>query len=192
MKKKGYSCFNEFYKVIERNPEHMAEFLDRMTINVSEFFRNYKRWEVLENKILPRLIQGSGQTAEYKGGKKKLKVWSAACSTGEEPYTLAMMLSNHIPLSHITIQATDIDYNALQRAKNGIYPERSLNEVPQHFKEKFFSQEGALFRVNEKIKNTVTFSKQNLLADQFDTDFDLIVCRKCFNLFYRRSKTYFV
>ena len=80
--KRGYKSFRDYYQAIENSHEVLTEFLDRLTINVSEFYRNYKRWEVLENKILPSLLSSS----------RKLKIWSAACSTGEEPYTIAMML----------------------------------------------------------------------------------------------------
>lgn len=72
--------------------------------------------------------------------QKKLKIWSAACSTGEEPYTLAMILSNLVPLSRIEILATDLDENVLARAKLGMYPERSLNEVPEEIKRKYFEK----------------------------------------------------
>src|SRR6478735_7448980 len=82
-KKKGFSSFFEYYRAMNSKNELLEEFLDRMTINVSEFYRNYQRWDILEQKILPTLVKG----------KTDLKVWSAACSTGEEPYTLAMVLS---------------------------------------------------------------------------------------------------
>ena len=80
--KRGYKSFQEYYQAIKNSHEVLIEFLDRMTINVSEFYRNYKRWEVLETKILPSLLSST----------RKLKIWSAACSTGEEPYTIAMVL----------------------------------------------------------------------------------------------------
>lgn len=176
--KKGHKSFHEYYKIISSDDGQMAEFLDRMTINVSEFYRNYKRWEVLETRILPRLLKE----------KRTLKVWSAACSTGEEPYTLAMMLSNHLPLTQFKILATDLDENALQRAKHAVYPERSLAEVPPEIKDTLFTVEGSLYRVNEEIKNTVTFKQQNLLADSFDKDFDLIVCRNVLIYFTEQAK----
>ncbi|MGR3764832.1 CheR family methyltransferase [Rossellomorea sp. NS-SX7] len=176
--KKGYSSFKEYYKLISSDDEQMAEFLDRMTINVSEFYRNHKRWEVLETRILPRLLQD----------KHSLKVWSAACSTGEEPYTLAMMLSKYIPMTNLKILATDLDGNALQRAKHAVYPERSLAEVPPEIRRKFFTEEGSLYRVDEGIRNAVTFKQQNLLADAFDYDFDLIVCRNVLIYFTEEAK----
>ncbi|MCA1054639.1 protein-glutamate O-methyltransferase CheR [Rossellomorea aquimaris] len=176
--KKGFGSFQEYYKTLCMDDVQMAEFLDRMTINVSEFFRNYKRWEVLETKILPRLLKG----------KQNLKIWSAACSTGEEPYTLAMMLSNHLPLNQIKILATDLDDNALMRAKAAVYQERSLAEVPLDRKQKFFTPHGSLFKVNDDIRKTVTFKKQNLLADPFEKEFDLIVCRNVLIYFTEDAK----
>jgi len=176
--KKGFGSFQEFFSKLNRDSEEMEGFLDRMTINVSEFYRNYKRWEVLETKILPRLLQEN----------KSLKIWSAACSTGEEPYTIAMMLSEHMTLSGRTITATDIDKNAIQRARNGLYPERSLNEVPSVMKARYFTQEGALFKLNEEIRKNVTFKQQNLLSDPFEGNYDLIVCRNVLIYFTEEAK----
>lgn len=160
------------------NSDILHEFLDRMTINVSEFYRNKQRWDVLENKIFPRLL------AE----RKSLKIWSAASSTGEEPYTIAMVLSKYIPLSSISILATDLDSNAIEKAKIGIYPERSLNEVPVEMKKKYFTLEGTYYRVSDKIKKTVTFKQHNLLADSFESNFDLIVCRNVLIYFTEEAK----
>ena len=158
--------------------ELFYEFLDRMTINVSEFYRNGERWEVLEKKLFPKLLEKN----------PKLKVWSAACSTGEEPYTLAMILSKFIPLSQVQVFATDLDENVIARAKLGIYPERSLQEVPADIKSKYFVKEGSNYRVVDEIKRTVTFKKHNLLADNFDSNFDLIVCRNVMIYFTEEAK----
>jgi len=177
--KKGLSSFTEYYKNIKMEPTVLNEFLDRMTINVSEFYRNYKRWEIFEKKILPRMLSSSSS----------LKIWSAACSTGEEPYTIAMILSKYLPLSNIAIYATDIDDNVLVKAKRGVYPERSLIEVPKDIKQKFFIQEDGFYRVTEEIKRTVTFKKQNLLAERFQTNYDLIVCRNVLIYFTEEAKT---
>ncbi|CAN7345614.1 CheR family methyltransferase [Rossellomorea sp. LjRoot5] len=176
--KKGYGSFQEFFGALNRDREEMEGFLDRMTINVSEFFRNYKRWEIMETKILPRLLDGNAT----------LKVWSAACSTGEEPYTLSMMLSKYIPLSGGSITATDIDKNALQRAMNGVYPERSLSEIPEEMKKIHFIQEGPLFKLKDEVKRTVTFKQQNLLSDPFEGKYDLIVCRNVMIYFTEEAK----
>lgn len=176
--KKGFSNFGDFFLALNKDSELLNEFLDRMTINVSEFYRNAKRWEVLEKSILPELIQKNGN----------LKIWSAACSTGEEPYTLAMVLSKHLPLSKVQILATDIDDNVLAKAKMAVYPERSLNEAPKDIVKEFFVKEGSYYKVTEDVRKTVTFKKRNLLADPFDGPFDLIVCRNVLIYFTEEAK----
>lgn len=176
--KRGYKSFVDFFNGMNQDMALFHEFLDRMTINVSEFYRNAKRWEVLEEKILPMLLKKSARP----------KVWSAACSTGEEPYTLAMILSKFMPLSQVSVLATDLDDNAIARAKVGSYPERSLQEVPADMKNKYFSKEGIHYSISEDIKKAVVFKKQNLLADRFETGFDLIVCRNVLIYFTEEAK----
>lgn len=176
--KKGYRSFVDFFAALDRDRDLMNEFLDRMTINVSEFYRNAKRWEVLQNKIFPKLLENN----------KRLKIWSAACSTGEEPYSLAMVLSQHVPLSQVNVLATDLDENVIQKAKLGLYPERSLAEVPKDIQAKYFTKEGPFFKVSEDIKRTVTFKKHNLLKDTYEANYDLIVCRNVMIYFTEEAK----
>lgn len=176
--KKGFQSFKDFAAALEKDQALLNETLDRMTINVSEFYRNYKRWEVLETAILP-LIKTS----------KPLKIWSAACSTGEEPYTLAMLLDQQKGLSGYQIMATDIDEKALEKAKKGVYQERSLQEVPTSVKDRYFTQNAnRSYEVKPEIKKNITFKKHNLLADRYEQDFDLIVCRNVFIYFTESAK----
>ncbi|GGM22859.1 chemotaxis protein methyltransferase [Paraliobacillus quinghaiensis] len=177
--KKGFSDFNSYYQALVSNKELMEEFLDKMTINVSEFYRNSSRWNILENKILPDLLKKN----------RKLKIWSAACSTGDEPYTIAMMLSQYVDLDDVSILATDIDDKILERAKKGIYTERALKEVPPKLKEKFFKKDGSLYTIDDKIKSAITFKKHNLLSDPYPSNFDLIVCRNVLIYFTEEAKT---
>ncbi|WP_391208967.1 CheR family methyltransferase [Psychrobacillus sp. L4] len=176
--KKGYKNFVEFFNALDHDRDLLNEFLDRMTINVSEFYRNGKRWEVLQNKIFPKLLAEN----------KRLKIWSAACSTGEEPYTTAMVLSNYLPLSQISVHATDLDENAIHRAKVGIYPERSLAEVPNEMKIKYFEKQGQFYKVEDAIKKTANFKKHNLLKDTYDKNYDLIICRNVMIYFTEEAK----
>jgi chemotaxis protein methyltransferase CheR len=176
--KKGFHSFSDFYQGLSRNKELLDEFLDRMTINVSEFYRNAKRWEILETQLLPSLAGRGG----------RLKVWSAACSTGEEPYTIAMILGKFIPLSQVQVLATDIDEKVLARAQAGIYQERSLNEMPDSMKRNYFTKEGSLYKISDEIKKAVVFQKQNLLSDPFGGPYDLIVCRNVLIYFTEEAK----
>lgn len=176
--KKGYRSFNDFSSALSSENKLLDEFLDRMTINVSEFYRNQKRWSVLEDKILPVLLKNH----------KPLKVWSAACSTGEEPYSLAMVLNNFPKGSYAKILATDLDRVALEKAKIGLYVERALAEVPIEVKHKHFTRQGAFYQVTDHIKNQVIFKQQNLLNDRFESGYDLIVCRNVMIYFTEEAK----
>ncbi|MDG5470646.1 protein-glutamate O-methyltransferase CheR [Jeotgalibacillus sp. ET6] len=176
--KKGYTSFTEFYSSLHQNENLLKEFLDRITINVSEFYRNVKRWEVLEQKILPDLLKE----------KHKIKIWSAACSTGEEPYSLAMMMLNLLPASSFTIIATDLDASAIEKAQIGLYSERSLAEIPKNMKRRHFIHQGAYYKISDDIKSCVTFKQQNLLKDRFESQFDLIVCRNVMIYFTEDAK----
>lgn len=176
--KRGYKLFEDYFDALISTPDLYNEFLDKMTINVSEFYRNPGRWQVLEEKIIPRLMQDS----------RRLKVWSAACSTGEEPYSLVMLLSNFLPLAQIQVKATDIDQKALQTAQEGIYNERSLHDVPKPLVQQFFRQEGEKYTISGDIKKRVSFAQQNLLADSYGEGYDLIVCRNVLIYFTEEAK----
>ncbi|MET3544004.1 chemotaxis protein methyltransferase CheR [Paenibacillus favisporus] len=177
--KNGYSSFTEFFEALQKDKRLFHEFLDRMTINVSEFWRNPNRWEVLRDVILPELTAGA---------RSRLKVWSAACSTGEEPYTLAMILDGKGLLQTSTLVATDIDEGALAKAKQGLYLERSLKDVPKEVAARYFSQEGPMYKFSEGLKANVQFRKQNLLTDTFEQNHDLIVCRNVMIYFTEEAK----
>ncbi|MNO12571.1 Chemotaxis protein methyltransferase Cher2 [compost metagenome] len=176
--KNGYATFADFYTAMMSNKPLFYEFLDKMTINVSEFWRNPNRWEVLRDSVLPELA----------AGRPKLRVWSAACSTGEEPYTLSMILADLGLLPNTYLLATDIDDGALGKAQEGLYLERSLKDVPKAVAERYFSPEGHMFRFDPKLKKAVTFKKQNLLLDTFEEGFDLIVCRNVMIYFTEEAK----
>jgi chemotaxis protein methyltransferase CheR len=176
--KRGYNTFESFFEAMTKDQELFNEFLDRMTINVSEFFRNPSRWQVLETKIIPRLLKERG----------RLKCWSAACSTGEEPYSLAMLLSRFMPLHEVDITATDIDEGAIAKAKQGIYTDRSLQDAPKDLVSKYFKKEGIMFAISDEIKRLIKFKRHNMLADPFDKNYDLIICRNVMIYFTEEAK----
>lgn len=177
----GHDTFMSFFDAMKKDHQLLNQFLDRMTINVSEFWRNPARWMMLENKFIPEMLQR----------ERRLKVWSAACSTGEEPYSLAMILDARNVLKDAHILATDIDEGALEKAKKGIYSERSLKDVPSSYLAKYFKAEpqGLTYHVSDTLKHAVKFQKQNLLEDPFDHNFDLIVCRNVMIYFTEDAKS---
>ncbi len=166
---KGYSTFADYFKALDQDQELLNEFVDRITINVSEFYRNPKRWEVLHQTIFPLLLK------EHRN--QPLTIWSAACSTGEEPYSVAMMMNTYFPEENVRIIATDIDEGALEKAKAGIYQKNALKDLPRVLQKKYFTEKHHLFHIDPKIKNMVTFKKHNLLADTYPKEVHLIICR---------------
>lgn len=178
IKRNGKSSFEEYFQLISGNSNKFNEFINYLTINVSEFYRNANQWEILKETVIPSLMTS----------KSSLKVWSAACSTGEEPYTLVMTLSNHFPLSKIKVQAFDIDEEAISKAKVGIYSEKSIANVPEDFKKKYFTKVANSYKISDQIKKCVEFKKFNLLKDKYPSGYDLIVCRNVMIYFTEEAK----
>ena len=178
IKRNNYNNYEDYFCAIDKDKVLFNEFINYLTINVSEFYRNPNQWEILKNDLLPNLLKNNGN----------LKVWSAACSTGEEPYSLAMILSDLIPLGQIKVLATDIDKDALQKAKLGVYSKKSLENVPSDKVNKFFVKVGDSYRISEDIKKCIEFSHHNLLSDKYPEKCDLIVCRNVMIYFTEESK----
>lgn len=173
-----YNDFLDYFEGLKSDEKLLNEFINYLTINVSEFFRNPAQWDVLEKEILPELISNN----------KKLKIWSSACSTGEEPYTLAMILSRYYDIKDITILATDIDVEAIEKAKIGIYNEKSLQNVPKDLKDRFFKRENNYFKISQSIKNCIKFNRIDLLQDEFPKNCHLILCRNVLIYFTEEAK----
>lgn len=171
--------YDEYVKLIKQDKDKFDQFVNFLTINVSEFYRNPEQWKFLDKEVFPMLIQTFG---------KNLKIWSAACSTGDEPYSLVMALSRHVPLSQIHIIATDIDRQVLDKARLGIYNEKSITSVPDDLKQKYFTQVGSSYKIADEIKRCVDFKEHNLLKDPYPTDCNLIVCRNVVIYFTEEAK----
>ncbi|MBJ6363531.1 CheR family methyltransferase [Paenibacillus sp. GCM10012307] len=175
--KHGYTTFKAYWDALNSTPRLLDEFLDRMTINVSEFWRNPTRWAALEKRFLPEILKEN----------RNPKIWSAACSTGEEPYTIAMILDKLGALERSSLLATDLDAGVLAKAANGEYLDRSLKDVPKGYIE-YFNQRSNNFIVSDKLKRAIRFKQHNLLHDRFEGPFDLIVCRNVMIYFTDEAK----
>ena len=178
IKKNQCNGYAEYVRLLKSNPVSLQEFINYLTINVTEFFRNPSQWDILEKQIFPLLLQK----------KRAIKIWSAACSTGDEPYSLAMVLSKFMPLNQINILATDIDKEVLEKAKKGQYIERSITNVPKEFQDKFLDKQDGVFTVKQSIKDCITFKQHNLLKDPYPSGIDLIVCRNVLIYFTEEAK----
>ncbi|WP_315969503.1 CheR family methyltransferase [Oceanobacillus massiliensis] len=176
--KRGFPSFIIYFDALCNDEMLLKEFTDRLTINVSEFYRNPRRWDVLKDRILPMLLQNNG----------RLSIWSAACSTGEEPYSLALMIKEHFPAAAVQILATDIDELVLSKAQQGVYTEQALKELPNPLRKKYFTKTGSLYKIDDALKKDITFKKHNLLADRYPVHVDLIVCRNVLIYFTDKAK----
>lgn len=172
--------YDDFVKELTKKGDMFEEFVNYLTINVSEFWRNPDQWKVLETEIVPKLIEHSG---------KNLKVWSAACSTGDEPYSLVMLLSKFMPLSDIKIIATDIDKQVIEKAKAGLYSQKSVAGLPADLLGKYFTKVGlSNYQIAPEVKACVEFREHNLLKDSYPKGMDLIVCRNVLIYFTEEAK----
>lgn len=177
--KNGIVGYDKYIAFIKGNSKKFEEFVNYLTINVSEFYRNPDQWRVMEKEIIPELISKFG---------RKLKIWSAACSTGDEPYSLVMALSKHVPLDQIRIYATDLDKQVIAKAKVGLYNEKSIANVPEDLKKKFFTRVGVSYQISEEIKKRVEFCQHNLLKDNYQSGWHMIVCRNVLIYFTEDAK----
>lgn len=165
--KNNFPSASTFCSMLEKSKDKQRELLDYMAINVSEFFRDSSRFEILRDTVLPQLMEN----------RRRLNIWSAACSCGQEPYSLAMLLEEMFP-GHHRIVATDIDESALTQAKNGgPYLPYEVRNVEKKYIDKYFTKNEAGYWMDAEIKKKVLFQRHNLLRDPFEINFDLIVCR---------------
>jgi chemotaxis protein methyltransferase CheR len=179
IRKNGFDNYNSYYDLLKVNKKHLQEFLGYITINVSEFFRNPLQWDVLETEIIPELMSS----------KASIKIWSSACASGEEPYSIALMLKKKNFLEKAQIFATDIDDDALNAAKEGVYTKKSLTNVQKNLIKLYFIDKGNdFFEINDEIKKKVAFKRLNLLEDNFPGHFDLILCRNVMIYFTEAAK----
>lgn len=155
-------------KLIEQDEEALQHLKDFLMINVSEFFRNPERYEVLEKELLPELRKRSG----------RLTIWSAGCSIGAEPYSVAILLAEQPDGLRHKVLGTDIDAKALRVARAGIYSEDKLREVSEARRRRFFQRtEDGQWKINEEIQKQVEFRQHDLLSDPYPQGVHLILCR---------------
>ncbi len=159
-----------------------------LTINVTQFFRNMPTYEGIRDLVLPVLFRDKAMK-----GEKELGIWSAGCSSGEEPYSIAILLKEYFERDlrrfTVSITATDIDAEMIDRAREGVYEEGNMAEMPPPLKKKYFTrEEKGRYRLAEGIKAMVTFRAGNILADGVCKGQDLILCRNTLIYFTREQQ----
>ncbi|MFB2937690.1 CheR family methyltransferase [Aerosakkonemataceae cyanobacterium BLCC-F154] len=179
--------------------QEWKELVCLLTTGESYFFRDRGQFTLLRSKILPEIIAAKLQKSEATGNQKKsLRIWSAGCSTGEEPYSLAILIQELIPNLEnwqIFVLGTDINYKAIEKAKQGIYNPWSFRLVDPHLQINYFQQQQNEWQIDDRIRQMVKLQQGNLLADNFPDynteihDMDLILCRNVFVYFEHKAIT---
>lgn len=167
MSRVGVNSVEEYIELLKSSAAQKQKFLDFITINVTEFYRNPEIFEDLKAHLKNELLKNN----------RSLKIWSAACSVGAEPYSIAMMLDELHASGSNKIIATDIDSTILNKAKEGTYTAAEVKNVSESNLNKYFTKSGDKYIINNNIKNMVTYKKHDLILENYERDFDLIVCR---------------
>jgi len=172
--------FRDYFFMLKYSNDEteLQEIINRLTINETYFFRDFPQLQGFAESILPEMIK-----SKEAAGQRTLKIWSAGCATGEEPYTLAIILMEMIPNFEkwkIQILGTDINTRVLDMARKGLYNSRSIKDVPQDYLERYFTKRGTMYSMNLNVKGMVDYQILNL-SDQSKfkehQGFDFVFCR---------------
>jgi len=179
------SDWPEYFHMISQNIEERDRFRNYLTINVTEFFRDPDRWNMLRRDVMPQLLKDNARNGDPRKG---LRVWSAGCSIGVEAYTLTMLLDEIAPNLNHFLLASDLDRGALTKARaRGPYNQDEIRNLTPEQRARYMDL-GAGNYVKSSFASRVTFREQNMLVDRFDNGFDLIVCRNVVIYFTNDAK----
>lgn len=187
LKALNLNSFKEYYEFLIKNEEEYTDLVNAISTNVTSFFREPRQWEFLRREIHNIKARNNG----------KLRIWSSASSTGEEPYTIGMFLKDELKdfdNIDIKILATDISHDALKKAIKGVYSSKTIGGLQKHYIFKNFTRIGKTdeYKVNNDLKNLVTFREFNLVYGNYsifkETKFDMIFCRNVMIYFDNETK----
>lgn len=177
LKARNLNSFLEYCELLQSDlgEEEIPFMIDAISTNITYFFRERAHYRFLNDHALPAI-------SENLGSIKKLKIWSAACSSGEEPYSIAMIANAFFENASVDLKilATDINSEVLEVARRGIYGKQKLDEIPNYFREKYFKSHGEdFFKINSGLAGSVYFRKLNLVDRDFPFKgtFEIIFCR---------------
>lgn len=188
--KNGFESFTEYFEAVvaDQTGKAASELVNILSTNHTFFMREAEHFEYFKSKVLPQL-------AVTESEKKDLRIWSAGCSSGEEPYTLAMILADYFGpqfgMWDTKILATDISTRALEMGINGVYPDDGLTDIPPSWQKKYFlHQDDGTVQMTDKIKKEVVFRKFNLMEEAFPfkKKFHVIFCRNVMIYFDEKTK----
>ncbi|HWR68124.1 MAG TPA: protein-glutamate O-methyltransferase [Desulfomonilia bacterium] len=185
---RGFSEYHQYLKDSSDAEDEIIHLINRITTNKTDFFRERHHFDLLRNEIFPPIIE-----AARNGGERRLRIWSAGCSSGEEPYSIAMTVSDVFQEERgwdIKILATDLDTDVLSKASRGVYTSQQITPVPMGSLSKYFVRTPEGYEAGQNLKNLITFRKLNLMDATFPMKkpFDIIFCRNVMIYFNEETK----
>jgi two-component system CheB/CheR fusion protein len=185
MQEVGAQTFDDYRDYLEVHSEEFAHLFNTILINVTHFFRDPQAWDYLSTEIIPQILAD-------KKPEDVIRVWSAGCASGEEAYTLAMLLAEHLGTlafrQRVKIYATDLDQDALGIARQGSYDARTVEDIPGALLEKYFDRTGSRYSFNTDLRRCVIFGRNDLAHDAPISRLDLLVCRNTLMYFNAESQ----
>lgn len=176
LRRSSLNNWDDYFQMVREDQNEDVRFRNYLTINVTSFFRDPDRWAVFEKDVLPGVLSnGNGSPSLL---SRSLKVWSAGCSIGAEPYTLGIILNRVTPYADHDFLATDFDRGALEIARaGGPFIRDDVKNIPEDDLMKYFRREDDHYYVKGLLRDKIQFREGDLLSDQFDDGYDLIICR---------------
>jgi two-component system CheB/CheR fusion protein len=186
MSEVGVDGYEDYIDHLQLNPEEFAELFNTLLINTTAFFRDPPTWDLLAEEVIPQLLA-------TRADDSPIRIWSAGCASGEEPYTVAMLFARVMgdgPFrDRVKIYATDVDEEALDLARHGAYLPRQIEDIPREALERFFEQTDQRFVFRKDLRRSVIFGRNDLVQDAPISHIDLLVCRNTLMYFTAETQT---
>jgi len=172
LREKGIESVKVYYDKIKADKEELKGFLDSITTNLTRFFRNQAHFDAMEKYVIPELINNIRKVPGT------IRIWSAGCSTGEEPYTIAMLMNEILPKAwSYEILASDISLKCLMTAKEGFYSESRIVGIPDDYLVKYFDKVDGGYLIKPDVQSKIKFDYHNLKNESGQRNFDIVFCR---------------
>jgi len=186
LREKGVDAVGTYFSKISYDKEELKGFLDSITTNLTSFFRNQAQFNALEKYVIPELINNIKKGSPG----STIRVWSAGCSTGEEPYTIAMLLSDILPPPwKFEVLASDLSLKCLMTAKEGFYSDNRIVGIPDNYLKKYFDRVDGGYKAKSELQSKIKFDYHNLKNDSGQRSLDIVFCRNVIIYFDEAAQT---
>jgi len=185
LREKNIDSLKTYFATISRDQGEMKSFLDSITTNLTRFFRNQAHFDAMEKHVIPELMN-----IKKASGNNIIRIWSAGCSTGEEPYTIAMLMSEILPSPwKFEILASDISLKCLMTAKEGFYADSRISGIPDAYLKKYLDKVDGGYHIRPDLMSKIRFDYHNLKNDSGQRNFDIVFCRNVIIYFDEAAQT---